>query len=162
MGNFDSNRFKSTNQSWETPDALFERLNARFHFTRDVCASAENTKCADFWTEADSCLDKEWNGVCWMNPPYKNMKMFIKKAYDERARATTVLLIPARTNTRWWHEWCMKGEVLFICGRPKFKGCVHGLPQPLALVVFGRRSGTMGSFYLSDKPEQDGSGDLFD
>ena len=148
MGKFDSNRFKSINQSWETPDDLFEKIDAVFHFTRDVCASADNTKCAEFWSESDSCLDKDWDGVNWMNPPYRMMKQFVKKAFDQRGNAVTVCLLPARTNTRWWHDWCMKGEILFICGRPKFKGCAHGLPQPLALVVFGRKSGVIGSFFL--------------
>ena len=148
MGNFDKNRFQSTNQSWETPDELFQRIDSMFHFTRDVCASEENKKCPLFWSEEDSCLDKVWDGINWMNPPYKNMKKFIKKAYDERENAVTVCLIPARTNTKWWHEYCMNGEIYFICGRPKFKGCIHGLPQPLALVVFGRDKGIMKSFYL--------------
>ena len=148
MANFDSNKFQSKNQSWETPDDLFEKINQEFKFTRDVCASKENTKCSIFWTEEDSCLDKSWDGVNWMNPPYKDMKKFIKKAYDERKNSITVCLIPARTNTKWWHEYCMNGEVYFICGRPKFKGCIHGLPQPLALVVFGKESGIMKSFYL--------------
>ena len=148
MADFDNNRFKSTNQSWETPDNLFAALDAQFHFTRDVCASPSNTKCESFWSEEDSCLNKTWDGVNWMNPPYKNMKVFIKKAYEERENAITVCLIPARTNTKWWHELCMQGEVYFICGRPKFKDCKYGLPQPLALVVFGREQGVMRSFFL--------------
>lgn len=154
MGNFDSNRFKSTNQTWETPDDLFEVLNKIFSFTRDVCASSENAKCPDYWTESNSCLDKNWSGVNWMNPPYKDMKKFIKKAYDERDNAITVCLIPARTNTRWWHDWCMKGEIWFICGRPKFKGCKYGFPQPLAIVIFGRKESHLSniqSFYLPQK-----------
>lgn len=151
MGNFDSNRFKSNNQCWETPDSLFKNLNEEFNFTRDVCASDENFKCPLYWTEEESCLEKSWDGVCWMNPPYKNMKKFIQKAYEERFNALTVCLIPARTNTKWWHDYCMKGEVRFICGRPKFKGCIHGLPQPLAIVIFGRNSGTMESFYYDQK-----------
>ena len=148
MGNFDINRFKSTNQCWETPEGLFEKVNAAFKFTRDVCASDENKKCDVYWSESDSCLDKEWDGINWMNPPFKDMKKFIAKAYEQRHNAITVCLIPARTNTKWWHDYCMKGEVLFICGRPKFKGCIHGLPQPLALVVFGKKEGKMGSFKL--------------
>jgi len=148
MSNFDQNRFKSTNQEWETPDDLFEKINKEFNFTRDVCANQQNKKCQAFWSEENTCLDKKWDGVNWMNPPYKNMKLFIKKAYDQRYNAITVCLIPARTNTKWWHDWCMKGEVFFICGRPKFKGCTHGLPQPLALVIFGRNTGIMKSFYL--------------
>lgn len=148
MGNFDGNKFKSTNQTWETPDILFCKIDSEFHFTRDVCASFENKKVQTFWSELDSCLDKDWDGTNWMNPPFKNMKNFIKKAYEQRHNAVTVALIPARTNTRWWHDYCMRGEVLFICGRPKFKGCIHGLPTPLALVIFGRKTGVMGSFYL--------------
>lgn len=148
MANFDSNRFKSNNQTWETPQALFDKINAEFHFTWDVCASPENAKCNNYYTAENSCLDKTWSGVCWMNPPYKDMKKFIQKAYSERNNAVTVCLIPARTNTRWWHDYCMQGEVYFICGRPKFIGCKHGLPQPLALVIFGRQSGIMKSFYL--------------
>lgn len=148
MANFDNNRFNSNNQEWETPDDLFKEVDAIFHFTRDVCATPENTKCIEYWTEDDNCLNKVWTGVNWMNPPYKNMKQYIKKAYDERNRAITVCLIPARTNTKWWHDWCMNGEVWFICGRPKFKGCIHGLPQPLALVIFGQSCGIMKSFYL--------------
>lgn len=79
MANFDSNRFQSKNQSWETPDDLFEKINQEFKFTRDVCASKENTKCSIFWTEEDSCLDKSWDGVNWMNPPYKDMKKIYQK-----------------------------------------------------------------------------------
>jgi site-specific DNA-methyltransferase (adenine-specific) len=148
MGDFDNNRFKSSNQSWETPDDLFKKIDSVFHFTRDVCASKDNTKCSEFWSEENSCLNKRWDGINWMNPPYKDMKKFIQKAFDERSHAITVCLIPARTNTVWWHNLCMKGEVWFICGRPKFKGCIHGLPQPLALVKFGGLEGTMRSFYL--------------
>lgn len=148
MGDFDSNRFKSTNQSWETPDDLFAKVDSMFHFTRDVCATAENKKCEQFYSEQDSCLEHTWDGINWMNPPYKDMKKFIQKAYNEHEHAVTVCLIPARTNTKWWYEWCMQGEVYFICGRPKFKGCIHGLPQPLALVVFGRGSGIMRTLKL--------------
>ena len=151
MGIFDTNKFESVNQTWETPDDLFNKINKIFHFNTDVCASKENTKCKKFYSENNSCLDKTWDGVNWMNPPYKYLKIFIQKAYNERKNAITVCLIPARTNTKWWHEYCMNGEIYFICGRPKFKGCIHGLPWPLALVVFGRESGIMKSFYLKSK-----------
>jgi len=147
MSNFDKNRFKSNNQEWETPDVLFSKLNSLFSFTCDVCASVENTKCEHYWTEEDNCLTKTWEGINWMNPPYKRVKEFIKKAYEQKDNAITVCLVPARTNTKWWHDYCMQGEVWFICGRPKFKGCKYGLPQPLAIVIFGREKGIMKSFY---------------
>ena len=146
MGIFDKNKFESKNQTWETPDDLFDKIKQEFRFTRDVCADSRNTKCKKYWTEKDDCLNKKWSGTNWMNPPYKTMRKFIEKAYSERNNAITVCLIPARTNTKWWHELCMEGEIYFLCGRPKFKGCKHGLPWPLGLVVFGRKSGIMKSF----------------
>ena len=149
MADFNSNRFKSKKQEYETPDELFGKINSIFNFTRDVCANEQNTKCEEFYSEENSCLTKKWDGRNWMNPPFKDMKKFIQKAYEERHNAVTVCLIPARTNTKWWHNYCMNGEVYFICGRPKFKGCIHGLPQPLALVVFGSNEpGTMKTFTL--------------
>lgn len=149
MGKFDNNKFKSGNQEYETPDNLFNKLNEEFHFTRDVCASDENKKVYLYWSKEDSCLDKKWNGVNWMNPPYENMKDFIKKAYNESLNSITVCLIPARTNTKWWHEYCMNGEIRFICGRPRFKNAKYGLPQPLAIVIFGKgNKGKVSSYYL--------------
>ncbi len=73
-----------------------------------------------------------------MNPPFGTQGAWVRKAYSESLRkgTTVVCLLPARTNTNWWHDYVMKGEVRFIRGRPKFKGAEHGLPQPLAIVVF--------------------------
>jgi len=140
MADFDNNRFKSNNQEYETPENLFKVLNNEFHFTLDVCANNKNYKVSDYFTEEDNALEQDWKGVCWMNPPYKNMKNWVIKAYNESIKnnAIIVCLIPARTNTLWWHEYCNKGEIRFIKGRPKFKGCKYGLPQPLAVVVFGK------------------------
>lgn len=138
MADFDNNRFASKNQEYETPEKLFNVLNNEFHFTLDVCADEFNHKVNTYFTEEDNALIKEWKGICWMNPPYKDMKKWVIKAYEESVKGNVVVcLIPARTNTNWWHEYCMKGEIRFIKGRPKFKGCIHGLPQPLAIIVFG-------------------------
>ena len=140
MGNFDQNRFASNNQEYETPDNLFNILNSEFHFTLDVCADKINHKVNNYYTKKQDALTKTWNGICWMNPPYKDMKKWIIKAYNESIENGIVIvcLIPARTNNVWWHDYCMKGEIRFIKGRPKFKGCIHGLPQPLAIVIFGK------------------------
>lgn len=139
MADFDNNRFASKKQEYETPKKLFNKLNKEFNFTIDVCADTYNKKVENFYSEKDNALIKDWNGVCWMNPPYKDLKIWVKKAYKESLKgAIVVCLIPARTNTNWWHEYCMKGEIRFIKGRPKFEGCKYGLPQPLAIVIFGR------------------------
>lgn len=139
MADFDGNRFQSKNQEYETPTELFQELNNEFNFSLDVCADSTNYKVANYFTKEDDALMKDWLGTCWMNPPYKDVKKWIIKAYEESVKnnCVVVCLIPARTNTKWWHNYCMKGEIRFINGRPKFKGCIHGLPQPLAIVIFG-------------------------
>jgi phage N-6-adenine-methyltransferase len=146
MSDFCSNRFKTVNQSWETPQWLFDKLDEEFHFNIDLAADSHNTKVGLFIGKDEDALTKKWNCVGWLNPPYgdsskNSLKVWVKKAYDESREngGIIVMLIPARTNTKWWHDYCMTaGEVRFIEGRPKFKGCTHGLPQPLAIVVFDR------------------------
>jgi site-specific DNA-methyltransferase (adenine-specific) len=137
--------FKSDSTEWETPGSIFDPLNKEFNFTLDVAASAQNAKCRDFLTKDDDGLSVPWSGVCWCNPPYgRGMKDWLWKAAVEMARgATTVALIPARTNTEWFHEICFRlGEVRFVRGRHKFGDSKHGLPWPLAVVIFPRSDGT--------------------
>lgn len=131
--------FSSKKTDWATPQDLFDRLNGVWNFTLDVCASDGNAKCKRYFTETDDGLSKEWSGeVCWMNPPYgRAIKNWIKKAYDESQKgATVVCLIPSRTDTVYWHEYVMKGEVEFLKGRLKFGGAKAGAPFPSAIVVF--------------------------
>lgn len=139
MADFDRNRFASKKQEYATPWNLFNVLDEEFNFTLDVCADEKNHKVDRFFSEEDNSLVQDWTGVCWMNPPYKDMKKWVIKAYEESVRNHSIIvcLIPARTNTVWWHEYCNRGEIRFLKGRPKFEGCVHGLPQPLAVVIFG-------------------------
>lgn len=147
-------RFASTKQDWVTPDSLFRRLDARFHFTIDLAADSSNAKCARFFDRQADALRQDWSGhTGWLNPPYGDTKGnrladWVRKAYDEtrlaglhnKAPCTAVLLIPARTNTNWFHDYCMNAqELMLVCGRPRFVGADHGLPQPLALVVFASR-----------------------
>jgi phage N-6-adenine-methyltransferase len=140
--------FSSTKQEWTTPDGLFHKLQDEFKFQVDLAADASNTKCEKYFDEAANGLLQQWLGTCWLNPPYGNKKYkmvdWIKKAYasSQDGSCKVVMLIPARTNTKWWHEYCMNAqEIKFICGRPKFGGAKHGLPWPLAIVVFGRHDG---------------------
>lgn len=151
------NKFDSIKQDWNTPKSLFEKLNTEFRFDWDISASTDNALCKQYYTKETDGLKQNWTGLCWCNPPYgdKSSKMvdWIKKAYNDTQidpNLTVVMLIPARTNTRWFHQYCMKAaEVRFICGRPKFGNSTHGLPQPLVLVIFKKSSDTkFTSFYL--------------
>lgn len=136
MGNFDT-KFGSARQDWETPDSVFVPLDKEFGFTLDVCASVGNARCERFFTVDEDGLVQRWGGICWMNPPFWELGKWVKKAYEEsRCGSVVVALLPSRTNTNWWHDYVMKGEVRFIRGRPKFKGAEHGLPQPLSIVVW--------------------------
>lgn len=136
--------FTSKTDMWATPIDFFERVNKEFDFDLDVCASEDNHKCDKYFTESDNGLEQEWNGVCWMNPPYgKDIKHWIKKAYEESLKGTTVVcLIPSRTDTKYWHEYCMKGEIRFVKGRLKFGNGEGSAPFPSALVIFGEKAET--------------------
>ena len=134
--------FSSKKTEWETPQALFDELNREFGFTLDVCALPENAKCDLFFTPKTDGLSQSWKGhMCWMNPPYgREIGKWVKKAYEESQRgATVVCLLPARTDTRWFHEYCTKGEIRFIKGRLKFGGCKNSAPFPSMIVIFRRR-----------------------
>jgi len=123
---------------WATPQDFFDRYNGLYGFQLDVCASPENAKCTRFFTKEDDGLAQEWVGVCWMNPPYgRGIKHWMRKAYQSSlAGATVVCLVPARTDTAWWHDYAVKGQIEFIRGRLKFGGAVNSAPFPSAVVVF--------------------------
>lgn len=130
----------SETPEWETPQDLFDLLNAEFHFDLDVCATRGNAKCERYFTEADDGLVQEWRGVCWMNPPYgKTIDAWMEKAHESGdAGATVVCLVPARTDTSWWWDHARYGEVRFLQGRLKFGDAESGAPFPSAVVIFGR------------------------
>ena len=130
--------FSSKTVEWATPNNFFEKLKLEFMFTTDVCAVSENAKCDHFYSPSQDGLKQDWEGVCWMNPPYgREIAKWIKKAFESsKAGATVVCLIPARTDTSYWHEFVMKGEVRFIRGRLKFGNSKNSAPFPSALVIF--------------------------
>jgi phage N-6-adenine-methyltransferase len=136
-------KFESKRQDWTTPTDLFVPLREEFGFTLDAAASPDNALCENYLTAEDDALGVRWAPhVTWLNPPYGEgsapLSRWVAKARDEaQAGATVVMLIPARTNTNWFHDICLaQGEVRFVRGRPKFGGAKHGLPQPLCLVIF--------------------------
>lgn len=134
--------FSSKSNEWATPQDLFDKLNQEFNFTLDPCANHTNHKCDKYYTIEEDGLSKSWAGeIVFMNPPYgKDIKKWIKKAYEESNHATVVCLIPSRTDTKYWHEYCLKGEVRFIRGRLRFSGHTAPAPFPSAIVIFRKQT----------------------
>ena len=130
--------FSSKTDMWSTPQSFVTKYDEKYNFNLDVCASEDNAKCAKYFTETDDGLQQEWEGVCWMNPPYgREIIKWMKKAYESSLNgATVVCLVPARTDTTWWHEYAMKGTIEFIRGRLKFGNSKNSAPFPSAIVVF--------------------------
>ncbi|ARM67849.1 DNA N-6-adenine-methyltransferase [Staphylococcus caprae] len=119
--------FSSKSNEWYTPQYLFDELNEKYQFTLDPCASHENAKCDKYFTIEDDGLTKDWSkDIVFMNPPYgRNIKRWIKKAYEESVKgATVVCLIPARTDTTYWHDYIFNNayNIKFLKGRIKFGG----------------------------------------
>jgi len=151
--------FSSKTPEWETPQDFFNKLDERWNFTLDPCCTKETAKCATFFTEEDNGLEMDWKGHrVFMNPPYgRSVRMWVEKAYNEGLKHDTVVvcLLPARTDTRWFHEHCMKSQAIkFIKGRLKFGGATAGAPFPSMIVVFNGREpaamyGTPNMFTLN-------------
>jgi len=135
--------FSSATNEWSTPQEFYEQLNKEYRFTLDPCCTRETAKCDHFYTKEDDGLSKSWEGhTVFMNPPYgREIKDWIKKAYNEGQKRDTlvVCLIPARTDTKYWHDYCMRAnEIQFVKGRLKFGSGKGSAPFPSAVVVFSR------------------------
>ena len=131
----------SNSAEWATPRALFDALNSEFHFTLDVASTDENTLCTDHYTAAQDGLAQEWPGAVWCNPPYgSQIGAWLRKASETKQGGVVVCLIPARTDTRWWHEYVTQAsEVRFIRGRLKFGNSDKCAPFPSAIAIFDDR-----------------------
>lgn len=132
--------YSSESEVWETPKDLFDKLDTEFHFDIDVCALPFNAKCTTFFTPDQDGLKQKWEGVCWMNPPYgRTIGAWMSKALE--AKTTVVCLVPARTDTKWWHEYAMKAsEIRFVKGRLKFGDSKNSAPFPSAIIVFRKKN----------------------
>lgn len=133
--------YSSKSNEWATPQNLFDELDDEFNFTLDPCATDENAKCSKYFTIEDDGLSKDWsNEVVFMNPPYgREIKKWIKKAYEESLNgATVVCLIPARTDTTYWHDFIFgkANDIRFLRGRLKFGNSKNSAPFPSAIVVY--------------------------
>lgn len=120
--------FSSKSNEWETPQDLFDKLDSQCHFTLDPCCTHENAKCLKHYTQQENGLLQDWsNDIVFCNPPYgREIGEWVKKAYDEAIKgAKIVMLIPARVDTKWFHQYIYNKEtegirVEFIKGRLKF------------------------------------------
>lgn len=133
--------FSSKEEKWATPQDFFDKLNDEFHFTLDVAASPDNAKCANYFTEEQDGLVQSWGGhTVWCNPPYcRKTGLWVKKAYEEHQRTgcTVVMLLPSRTDVRWFHDYILgKAEIRFIKGRLKFGGNKNSAPFPSIVVIY--------------------------
>lgn len=132
--------WSSRTDEWETPQDIFAKLNVELGpFTLDVCASEENKKVDLYFSKEDNGLIQDWGGhTCWMNPPYSKVAKWVKKAYQESRKPNTriVCLLASRTDTRWFHKYCIHASVWFIKGRLRFHGAENQAPFPSVIVVF--------------------------
>lgn len=140
-----STMFSSKTDMWSTPQEFFDELDKEFHFSLDVCATPENAKCSNFFTEKEDGLKQNWGGqrTIWCNPPYgREISKWVRKAYETGQQGeTVVMLLPARTDTKWFHDYIYgKAEIRFIKGRLKFGGSKNSAPFPSMVVIFRKGS----------------------
>ena len=141
--------FSSKSNEWATPQPFFNKLDQKFNFTLDPCATKTTAKCKKFYTSKEDGLSKSWQGeTVFVNPPYgRGIDKWIEKGYNTSmdGKAKVVMLIPARTDTKYWHNYVMRAsEVYFVKGRLKFGDSTNSAPFPSAIVVFA--SGSQQTF----------------
>ena len=130
--------FSSKTDQWSTPKDFFKTLNDEFDFTLDPCADELNHKCEKYYTKEQNGLIQSWKGErVFCNPPYgSTIKDWVKKCAESDAELV-VMLIPARTDTKYFHEYIYnKSEIRFIKGRLKFGNSKNSAPFPSMLVIF--------------------------
>jgi site-specific DNA-methyltransferase (adenine-specific) len=159
MGSFSPKRLTQNTDEWGTPKKLFDKLNQEFNFTLDASASFDNHKVNNYFDIEKNGLSQNWNGIVWCNPPYSNVKEWIKKSYEESEKgAVVVLLIFSKTDTKYWHDFVMKAdEIRFVKGRIPFeknkdvfiKNKSGTAPAPSCIIVFkknNKQSPTISSY----------------
>ena len=141
MGKMNDSLFSSNKQTWETPQELFDKLNNVFNFEVDIAAADDTAKCKKYYTKEDDGLVKDWVETCWCNPPYGREQIkWVERASEEvmKYNNTIVMLIPARPDTKVWHNIIFKyaKAICFIKGRLKFGNSKDSAPFPSAIIVF--------------------------
>lgn len=131
--------FSSATDLWSTPQAFFDELNREFCFSLDACALPENAKCSRYFTPEQDGLAQKWGGHVWCNPPYgRTIGAWVRKGAESAGNGcVVVMLLPARTDTAWFHEYIyQKAEIRFLRGRLKFGGSRNSAPFPSMIVIF--------------------------
>lgn len=139
---------KTETDVWSTPQWLYKALHKEFGFTLDPCTDGKNATCKKFYTPSENGLLRDWSTeTVFMNPPYSECEAWMRKAYGSAQEgATVVCLVPARTDTDWWHEYAMKGEIRLLRGRLKFGTAETNAPFPSAVIVFRPREFKLVSY----------------
>jgi len=120
--------FSSATDEWGTPADVYAALHAEFGFVDDPCPLGGD----------GNGLMREWKSPCFVNPPYSEIRDWVAKAHLEWQHGkTVVMLIPSRTDTRWWHRYVMQAsEIRFLRVRLRFGGAKNSAPFPSVVVVF--------------------------
>lgn len=149
--------FSKKSDEWATPQWLYDELNKEHGFTLDPASSHDNAKCVNHYTMEDDGLTKDWSGeTVFINPPYSKCYDWVKKAHTEAQKENTkvVMLLPARTDTKWFHQFCIdknvSSEVCFVKGRLKFGDQTNSAPFPSMIVIFGGWKGSSTKFSSRD------------
>jgi site-specific DNA-methyltransferase (adenine-specific) len=145
--------FSFATDLWATPQDFFDKLNSEYRFTLDPCATKANAKCGKYYTKEEDGLQQDWGGhIVFCNPPYgRELPKWVEKAYNESKKpgTTVVMLIPARTDTRYFHDYIYhKAEIRFLKGRLKFGGSKNSAPFPSMVVIYSQ---TIGNNTYLDK-----------
>ena len=134
----------SKTDEWATPDSFSSKLDKMFNFTLDPCATHMNHKCPKYYTTEEDGLVQDWGGeTVFVNPPYSKNTDWLRKCFSEakKPKTTVVVLLPSRTDTRYWHKYAMRAtHIYFVKGRLKFGQQKNSAPFPSALLVFNNMS----------------------
>ena len=132
--------YSSKSNEWATPLDFYKELDNEFHFNLDPCSDDTNYKCEKHYTLEEDGLSQNWGGCrVFCNPPYSEISKWVEKAFREGHKDNTivVMLIPARTDTRYFHDYILhRSEVRFVKGRLKFGDGKNSAPFPSMVVIF--------------------------
>jgi phage N-6-adenine-methyltransferase len=146
------------------PSAIFERFGSRC--TLDVAASPRNAKCKKFYTKEQDGLKQRWNGIVWMNPPYRDLAAWCAKGVEYAKQGGTVIaLLPAWTDAAWFHDYIPMSRVTLLRSRLTFARMAHASERsaaaPFASMIVEWSPGTVNrcdnglDVHLDDRKRRD-------